>query len=154
MFVYQFHEPQVVAAKVAELDALISQVEAQKRKLVKAHCRGEQLPEGVVMIWKKDLDKMKYNDKAPAVDGYSAYYKLDVHQRPKDLAWINQCANCSIYYKQGETLNKHFSSSGGHVQWQVERPQLSDVRPPKRSPTGKGHEQLPVVYKQQQHTEW
>lgn len=83
-------ERKAVAAKLAELEALTKQIEEQKRQLMKAHCRGDQLPVGVVMVWKKDFDKVKRRSGiTPELGRYNsigreAWESLREHQRPKD----------------------------------------------------------------------
>ena len=120
-------ERQAVAAKVAEVEALKQQLDEHKQELIKAHCRGDQLPEGVVMVWKTDFDQVKKFRSKPRASNYcSAYHSMSEYSRPEDSFRLMKCANCSVYYKDEETLHKNFSKQGDNsVTFDKETPKYS-----------------------------
>lgn len=105
-------EKAAVAAALAENDALIKQLEAKKLQLMKAHVRGEQLPEGCVLVWKKDLVTFQSEKQL-----HSA---LENFQCPDDTMRMTQCRNCKVYYKGSTTKNTFEHNFRGPVRWSIQ----------------------------------
>ena len=91
-------EKAAVAAALAENNALIKQLEAKKLQLIKAHVRAEQLPEGCVLVWQKDLVQ------STSERLYDA--RLEFHQCPMNTMRMTQCGNCKVYFKSHTKMNK------------------------------------------------
>lgn len=107
-------EKAAVAAALAENDALIKQLEAKKQQLMKAHVKAEQLPEGCVLVWEKDLVK--------STSEKQYLYGQDYGKCPDDLMKMNQCSNCKVYHKCHTRRNRvqqgpYLLGPGDPVQW-------------------------------------
>ena len=108
-------EKAAVAAALAENDALIKQLEAKKQQLMRAHVRAEQLPEGCVLVWKKDL--VSYTSQK------NYHHALDYFKCPNDTMDMKQCGNCKVYYKSRTTKNTFddHMRRGDSVQWTIKQ---------------------------------
>mmetsp|Transcript_8499 Transcript_8499/g.25205 ORF Transcript_8499/g.25205 Transcript_8499/m.25205 type:complete len:156 (-) Transcript_8499:31-498(-) len=100
-----------VKEKLAQVDALIKSLVDAKKELVKRHTRGDTLPDGCVLVWKKDL--IRYHSE-PRVSHGLSYWSA-----PKDTKRIFKCKNCKVYYKHGQTENKNFTKHGDQVSWEI-----------------------------------
>eukprot|EP00933_Yihiella_yeosuensis_P072556 TRINITY_DN80982_c0_g1_i1.p1 TRINITY_DN80982_c0_g1~~TRINITY_DN80982_c0_g1_i1.p1 ORF type:complete len:147 (-),score=29.58 TRINITY_DN80982_c0_g1_i1:337-777(-) len=101
-----------VANKIAEINGLIKQLEDTKMSLQKSHVRGDQLPQGVALVWEKDLEK--YHSER----NYNS--KLNYYNCPQDTWSMTKCNNCKVFYKSHEERTEYERyGNKDTVSWQV-----------------------------------